>query len=96
MTLLDAAAAGDLAALNAAIKSGADVEARSESGETALHLASGRGDLEVVRALLNAGADPNPSSLRRRAEPAGPSSFAPGAVTVADLSSGEAPRPWRD
>lgn len=41
------------------IKRGIDINARNPAGGTALMIAAKRGHLPVVRALLNAGADPN-------------------------------------
>ena len=38
---------------------GAQVNARSNDGATALHYAASGGDADVVRILLQAGADPN-------------------------------------
>jgi ankyrin repeat protein len=49
-------AAGEIERLVAA---GADPNAVDENGETPLHFACDRGQLEAVRALLLAGADPN-------------------------------------
>lgn len=43
------------------IQSGCDVNAQSYSGNTALHSACGRGQIEIVRVLLKNGAD---SSLK--------------------------------
>ena len=53
----DAARAGDLQALNAAILMGADVNARDHDQRTPLHLAAVEGHAEVVRALVKNGAD---------------------------------------
>src|SRR5690606_32874007 len=58
-SLLQAAAAGDLAAVNAAIKAGADLEARGKNGETALLAATHANRIEIARALIDAGADVN-------------------------------------
>jgi len=44
-------------AVAALISHGADVNARSKSGETPLMYASSRGNAKVVEALLDAGAD---------------------------------------
>lgn len=41
------------------LASGADVNATADSGDTALHIAAGRGRTEMVRLLLNSGADPS-------------------------------------
>ncbi|MEI9993454.1 MAG: ankyrin repeat domain-containing protein [Rhizomicrobium sp.] len=59
MTIFKAATDGDLSALNAAIESGEDVNARADNGSTALMYAAGMGRVDCVRALLIAGADVN-------------------------------------
>ena len=56
-TILDAARAGDGAALATLLASGADVNAAAGDGMTALHLAAEHGHAEVVGTLLDAGAD---------------------------------------
>jgi ankyrin repeat protein len=56
--LVDAAKAGDVAAVRAAIQKKADVNATASDGSTALHWAVHRDALEVVDLLLGAGADP--------------------------------------
>jgi uncharacterized protein len=53
----DAAMAGDAAAVRAALTGGEDVNAAQGDGMTALHWAARRGDLDVVRMLLAAGAN---------------------------------------
>jgi len=57
--LWDAARAGDEARVTAALDTGADVNARSRYGATALTFAADRGQLPIVRLLLQRGADPN-------------------------------------
>jgi outer membrane protein assembly factor BamB len=57
--LLDAAAAADVAAVRRALDAGADPNAENRYGRTALSLAAGGGHLEVVRLLLERGADPS-------------------------------------
>lgn len=57
LQLLDAAAAGDRGAVEAALAAGADVNYRDD--DTALSAAAGQGHLELVRLLLSRGADPN-------------------------------------
>lgn len=57
--LHEAARAGDLVAIEALLDAGAEVDAPTEYGATALLFAAGQGHLEVVRRLLAAGADPN-------------------------------------
>ena len=58
-SLIQAAAAGDLASVNSAIKAGADLEARGRNGETALLAATHANQIDVARALIDAGADVN-------------------------------------
>src|SRR5262249_60535704 len=53
----DAAMAGNAAAVRAALTSGEDVNAAQGDGMTALHWAARRGDLDVVKMLLAAGAN---------------------------------------
>lgn len=50
---------GDLNRVREQLEKGVDVNARSDTGHTALMLAAFAGNLEVVNALLNAKADPN-------------------------------------
>lgn len=57
--LLDAAGRGDRDGVVAALRRGADVEARDDRGWTALMFAAIRGHEEVVSLLLAANADPN-------------------------------------
>ena len=57
--LLRAAAAGDVAAVRAALEAGADVEAVDDTGATALVLAAYGNHVDVARALVDAGADVN-------------------------------------
>jgi outer membrane protein assembly factor BamB len=54
-----AARTGDLEALNEALSEGADVNAMTPYRSTALVFAADRGHAEIVRRLLEAGADPN-------------------------------------
>jgi ankyrin repeat protein len=56
-SLLDAAENGDGAAALAALKAGADVNARGPDGATALIWAAYNGDVELVTRLIAAGAD---------------------------------------
>jgi hypothetical protein len=58
-SLRGAAAAGDVAAVNALLSSSFDVDARDRSGRTALMLAIVNGHAEVVDALLAHGAEVN-------------------------------------
>lgn len=48
---------GDLAAVQQLLDEGADLDARNEQGETALHLATRHENLSLMRLLINAGAD---------------------------------------
>ncbi len=57
--LLEAAEAGDIAAVEALLAAGAQVNDASPSGETALMRATSKGRLNVVRLMLKAGADLN-------------------------------------
>ena len=58
-SLLEAAEAGEHAAALAALKAGADVQARGPDGTTALIWAAYNGDADLVGRLLAAKADPN-------------------------------------
>jgi ankyrin repeat protein len=55
--LWQAAQNGDLDALNQALSQGAEVNARSDSGDTALNMAAEGGHLALVEMLLVLGAD---------------------------------------
>ncbi len=55
--LLDATKRGDVAAVKAALKGGADVNAAQGDGLTALHLAAQEGNLEITKVLLGAKAN---------------------------------------
>jgi hypothetical protein len=57
--LLEAARAGDLAAVQALIGKGAALEAKTAYGQTPLYLAAMNGREEVVRFLLEKGANPD-------------------------------------
>ncbi len=57
--LIEAAAAGDLDKVNAALKAGADVNGTVRTRWTALHAAAERARGEVVKRLLEAKANPN-------------------------------------
>ena len=57
--LLAAAAAADVAGVRRALAAGADVDAENRYGRTALSLAAGGGHVDVVRVLLERGADPS-------------------------------------
>ncbi|MCP4410314.1 MAG: ankyrin repeat domain-containing protein [Gammaproteobacteria bacterium] len=59
--LLQAAMDGEAARCQEAIKAGADVNAASETGKTALYWAARAGDTEICRMLIDAGADANAS-----------------------------------
>ena len=55
--LIDAAAAGDVAGITAALAAGADIDARDPLGRTALLTATIAGRTTAVEALVEAGAD---------------------------------------
>ncbi len=55
----DAVISGDVETVRALLDAGADVEARTEDGHTALMLAAAGSHEGIVRALLDAGADVN-------------------------------------
>jgi len=57
--LIAAAKKGDVEGVKSLIAKGANVNARTNYGATALHFAADRGHLEVVKALVEAGADVN-------------------------------------
>ena len=57
--LISAALRGDAAAVQALLAKGADVNAKTRGGGTALFAASQNGHLDVVQALLANGADVN-------------------------------------
>lgn len=57
-SLIDAAHRGDVAALDQALGTGANVNAFDRTGESALMQAAAEGHLDVVRRLLQRGADP--------------------------------------
>jgi outer membrane protein assembly factor BamB len=57
--LWDAAARGDAAAVRKLLDEGAPVDAKTRYGATALSFACDKGQLEVVKLLLERGADPN-------------------------------------
>jgi ankyrin repeat protein len=59
LSLFDAAAAGNLAAIRSRLEGGSEIEDHSDDGYSALHLAAYFGRLEVARMLLERGADPN-------------------------------------
>jgi uncharacterized protein len=55
--LLKAATEGDFPAASAALRQGASKDATTEFGFTALHVAATAGHLQIVRLLIDAGAD---------------------------------------
>lgn len=57
--IADAAQRGDVAAVRALVRGGADVNAAQGDGMTALHWAADRGDAELASVLLYAGANPD-------------------------------------
>ena len=58
-SLMELAQRGDLQAVERALHRGSDVNARTPQGHSPLTLASREGHLEVVKALIQAGSDPN-------------------------------------
>lgn len=59
LMLIEAAAAGDIPAIKAAIVRGAELEQRDDKGRTALLLATHADNLEAAKLLIAAGADVN-------------------------------------
>lgn len=57
LQLIDAVKLGELAKVEEALRSGADIHQQDEQGWTPLNWAAGKGDLEIVRLLLDRGAD---------------------------------------
>jgi outer membrane protein assembly factor BamB len=57
--LLDAVRDDDVARVRAALDKGADVNAKTRYGTTALTFAAGRGNLEIIKLLVERGADVN-------------------------------------
>jgi hypothetical protein len=55
--LIDAVKTGQLARVEAALNAGADIHEQDEQGWTPLNWAAGKGDLEIVKLLLDRGAD---------------------------------------
>lgn len=58
-SFLETAAAGDVWGVNAFLAAGINPNVRNEKGETILITASAKGDVAMVRALINGGADIN-------------------------------------
>ena len=56
-SLIDAVKNGDYAGAERAIKEGADLHGQDEQGWTALNFAAGKGDLAMVKLLVESGAD---------------------------------------
>ncbi len=71
-TLPDAAQAGDRAAVLALLKQGADVNATQGDAVTALHWAARRGDAEMARTLIVAGANVRATTRSGRLHRAAP------------------------
>jgi ankyrin repeat protein len=67
--LLAAARKSDLAAVKTLLEKGADVNAKTRYGATALSYASDRGSLEVAKALIEKGADVNVTDTFYKATP---------------------------
>ena len=64
-----AAREGDLATIKKLAAEGVDINASTQYGATALSFAADKGHIEVVRFLLEKGADPNKSDTFYRASP---------------------------
>jgi len=67
--LFAAARAGDLAVIQKMVAEGVDVNTTNEYGATALSFASDKGHVDVVRFLLEKGANPNQADTFYRASP---------------------------
>ena len=57
LQLIDAVKTGQRAKVEAALNAGADIHQQDEQGWTPLNWAAGKGDLEIVKLLLDRGAD---------------------------------------
>ena len=57
MSLVIAAVDGDLDRVKAAVSGGEDIDGRGSGGDTALHKACGRGHVDIVKYLLDNGAN---------------------------------------
>ena len=57
MSLHEAAKSGDVMAARRMVASGADMDMPDVHGHTPLHMAAGKGQVEVLKVLLEAGAD---------------------------------------
>ena len=86
----DAAESGDLEAVRALLRSGADVNAAQSDGMTALHWAAQRGDAEVASVLLFAGATVRPTTRLGGYTPLHLASRAGHAAVVEQLLAGGA------
>lgn len=58
-TIFEIVKSGDVAALKQALTNGIDIETRDNDGNTAIMLAAHSGNLQMVNALIDAGADVN-------------------------------------
>src|SRR2546428_12756048 len=101
-SIADAAMRGDRADVLAMIKQGADVNAPQGDGVTALHWAARHGDVEIVTALIAAGAHareatrlggdtPRPPPAGRGSAPIGKGLLGAGAVVDAGPSTRATP-----
>jgi ankyrin repeat protein len=92
LEMLQAAGAGDLAAVRSALAAGVEVDARGRFGLTALGEAAGGGNLELVHVLLDAGADPNARGFGGMPVIAAAFDDRTGATLAALLDAGADPR----
>jgi hypothetical protein len=91
--LFKAAKSGDVKTVHEALDGGVEVDALNSNKWTALHDACGSGQLEVVKVLLAAGADPNIAHPQTGFTPLVVASFVPGHAEVlrALVTAGAAP-----
>ncbi len=88
--LVTAAADGDLAAVSELLAEGADVNADNGFGVTPLYTAADWGNLELVRLLLEHGADPDSSPPSRGRSPWGKTPLMLAAISNTDVRAPEA------
>ncbi len=88
--LVAAAAAGNLAGVQALMEQGADVNADNGFGVTALYSAADWGRVELVRLLLENGADPDSNPISRGRSPWGKTPLQLAANSNTDVAAPEA------